>query len=149
MNREDEAAAAALVGMWRLEEACIFDEQGARIGPAFGSNPSGYIAYMADGMMITVIADKDQPPLSGDRLSAPLEERAAAFSAASAYAGRYRFDGRKVTHTVDICTYPNWVGTEIVRYVEFAGDKVIYRTETQPLNGVNSVIRLVWARHRP
>lgn len=149
MNREDERAETALVGVWTLEEAHIVDEDGKKIGSAFGDNPSGYIAYMADGMMITVIADKDQPPLSGDRLSAPLEERAAAFSAASAYAGRYRFDGRKVTHSVEVCTYPNWVGTEIVRYVEFAGDKVIYRTEIQPLNGVSSVIRLVWARHRP
>jgi hypothetical protein len=142
-------AAAALVGMWRLEEAVIVDEEDSTIGPAFGNNPAGYIAYMADGMMITVIADADQPNLGGDRLAAPVEERAAAFSAASAYAGRWRFDGRTVVHTVEVATYPNWVGTEVVRTVEFAGDKVIYRTEPQPIDGVTSVIRLIWARHQP
>ena len=141
--------AAALVGMWRLQEAVIVDDRDRTIGPAFGNNPAGYIAYMADGMMITVIADADQPNLGGDRLSAPVEERAAAFSAASAYAGRWRFDGRTVVHTVEIATYPNWIGTEVVRTVEFAGDRVIYRTAPQPIDGVTSIVRLIWARHRP
>jgi len=63
-------------------------------------------------------------------------------------AGRWRFDGRTVIHTVEVATYPNWVGTEVVRLVEFAGDRVIYRTEPQPIDGVMSVIRLVWARQR-
>ena len=127
----------------------MVDEQDRRIGPAFGIDPRGYIAYMTGGRMISVIADSEQPKLTGDRLSAPIEERAAAFSAANAYAGRYRFDGRKVVHTVEVCTNPNWVGTEVVRYVEFAGDKVIYRTEPQPLAGVTSVLRLVWTRQGP
>jgi hypothetical protein len=51
-----------------------------------------------------------------------------------------------VTHTIDVASYPNWVGTEVVRYVEFAGDKAIYTTAPQVLNGVISVVRLVWAR---
>jgi hypothetical protein len=144
-----EDPAAALVGLWRLEEAVVVDDSDHTIVPAFGENPAGYIAYMPDGMMITVIADTGQPRLSGDRLGAPIEERAAAFSAASAYAGRWRFDGRTVVHTVEVATYPNWVGTEVVRLVEFAGDRVIYRTEPQPIDGVMSVIRLVWARQRP
>jgi hypothetical protein len=140
--------AAALVGTWRLEEAVVVDENDRTIGPAFGGNPAGYIAYMPDGMMITVIADADQPMLSGDRLAAPVEERAAAFSAASAYAGRWRFDGHTVIHTVEVATYPNWVGTEVVRYVEFADDKVVYRTEPQPIDGVARVVRLIWTRHK-
>jgi hypothetical protein len=40
-------------------------------------------------MMMTIVADADRPKLSGDRLAAPVEERAAAFSGVSAYAGRY------------------------------------------------------------
>jgi hypothetical protein len=99
--------------------------------------------------MLTVVADLDRPKLSGDRLAAPVEERAAAFSGTSAYAGRYVFDGRKVTHTVEVATVPNWVGTEVVRYVELAGDRAIYRTAPQILNGVSTVIRLVWTRHKP
>jgi hypothetical protein len=149
MERSDTDPAAALVGMWRLEEAFIVDEMDRTIGPAFGKNPAGYIAYLPDGMMMTVIADADQRKLSGDRLAAPVEERAAAFSAASAYAGRYSFDGRTVVHTVEVATNPNWVGTEVVRFVEFVGAKVIYRTAPQPIDGVTSVIRLIWARHRP
>lgn len=143
---ETNPLAASLIGMWTLKEAFVADLQGRRIGPAFGANPKGTIAYMPNGTMISVIADADQPRLSGDRLGAPVEERARAFSAASAYAGRYRFDGRTVVHTVEICTYPNWVGTEVVRTVEFAGDKAIYRTEPQPLGGIEAVVCLVWQR---
>lgn len=137
---------ATLIGVWTLEEAYTTDLQGRRTGPAFGANPVGTIAYLADGTMITVIADADQPALNGDRLSAPVEERAQAFSAASAYSGRYRFDGRTAVHSVEVCTYPNWVGTEVVRTVELVGDKAIYRTAPQPLGGVESIICLVWKR---
>jgi hypothetical protein len=140
---------ASLVGLWRLEEAFIVDEHDRPIGPAFGERPEGYIDYRPDGMMITVVADATRPKLSGDRLAAPVEERAAAFSGVSAYAGRYVFDGEKVTHTVEVASLPNWVGSQVVRYVEFAGDKAIYRTAPQILNGVSSVVRLVWARHKP
>jgi hypothetical protein len=145
----DQDPAAALVGLWRLEEAFIVDENDRRIGPAFGERPEGYIDYRPDGMMLTVVADADRPKLTGDRLAAPVEERAAAFSGVSAYAGRYIFDGEKVTHTVEVASLPNWVGSQVVRYVEFAGDKAIYRTAPQTLNGVSSVVRLVWARHKP
>lgn len=145
---ENHPSAASLVGLWTLKEAFVADRHGRRIGPAFGTNPKGTIAYMPNGRMISVIADADQPPLSGDRLNAPVEERARAFSAASAYAGRYRFDGRTVVHTVEVCTYPNWVGTEMVRTVELTGDEAIYRTEPHPLGGTEAVVCLVWTRQR-
>lgn len=148
MKERDEAA-DTLVGMWKLEEADTVDADDRVLGPAFGGKPSGYIVYRPDGMMITVITDANQPKLSGDRLAAPVEERAAAFSAASAYAGGYRFNGRQVTHMVEVASYPNWVGTEIIRNVELVGDKAIYRTEPQILDGVSVILRFVWARHRP
>lgn len=143
---ENEPSTASLVGTWTLKEAFVADRDGRRIGPAFGANPKGTIAYMPDGTMISVIADADQPRLSGDRLSAPVEERARAFSSASAYAGCYRFDGTEVVHSVEICTNPNWVGTEVVRFVEINGDEAIYRTAPQPLGGIESVVCLVWKR---
>ena len=145
---ENDPSAASLVGLWRLKEAFVADRHGRRTGPAFGADPRGCIVYMPDGTMISVIADAGQPRLSGDRLGAPVEERARAFSAGSAYAGRYRFDGHTVVHTVEVCTYPNWVGTELVRKVELAGDEAIYRTEPQPLGGVEAVVCLVWKRQR-
>jgi len=138
--------AASLVGLWRLKDAFVADLQGKRTGPAFGPSPKGYIVYMPDGTMMIVVADTDQPPLSGDRLNAPVEERARAYSLTSAYAGRYRFDGSKVVHTVEVCTYPNWIGTEVVRSVELNGDEAILRTAPQPLNGVQSVVCLIWQR---
>jgi hypothetical protein len=146
---ENDPSAASLVGMWTLKEAFVADRQGRRIGPAFGANPKGTIAYMANGRMISVIADADQPRLSGDRLNAPVEERARAFSAASAYAGRYRFDGHTVVHSIEVCTYPNWIGTEVVRFVDLAGDEAVYRTAPQPLGGTESVVCLVWKRQPP
>jgi hypothetical protein len=136
----------ALIGLWKLEEAFLVDAEDRRLGPAFGSRPVGYINYMASGMMMTVVTDADRPPLSADRLAAPVAERAAAFSGVSAYAGTWVFDGEKVTHTIELSSLPNWVGTQVVRFVELAGDRVIYRTAPQMLNGVHSVVRLVWVR---
>ena len=134
--------------MWTLEEAYTTDPQGRRMGPSFGANPVGTIAYLVDGTKSTVIDDADQPALNADRLSAPAEERARPFSTASAYSGRYRFDGHTVVHSVEICTYPNWVGIEFVRTVELVGDKAIYRTAPQPLGGVEPIICLVWKRRQ-
>jgi hypothetical protein len=137
---------ATLVGLWKLEEAFLVDAEDRKIGPAFGARPVGYINYLPNGMMMTVVTDADRKPLSADRLAAPIEERAAAFSGVSAYVGTWQFDGRKVTHQIEVSSLPNWVGTEVVRFVEVAGDRVIYRTAPQMLNGVSSVVRLVWAR---
>jgi hypothetical protein len=145
-NMKNDGPEAALVGLWKLEEAFLVDAEDRKIGPAFGKRPVGYINYLPSGMMMTVVTDADRPPLSADRLAAPVEERAAAFSGVSAYAGTWAFDGRKVTHRIELSSLPNWVGTEVVRFVEIAGDRVIYRTAPQMLNGVSSVVRLVWAK---
>lgn len=144
MNSDDPAA--ALVGLWKLQEAFLVDAEDRKLGPAFGKRPVGYINYMPNGMMMTVVADADRPNLSADRLAAPVEERAAAFSGVSAYAGTWAFDGQAVVHTIEVSSLPNWVGTDVVRYVEVDGDTAIYRTAPQVLNGVSSVVRLVWAK---
>lgn len=145
---KSDGPGASLVGLWKLEEAFLVDGEDRKIGPAFGTRPVGYISYMPNGMMMTVVTDADRPQLSADRLAAPVEERAAAFSGVSAYAGTWAFDGKKVTHKVELASLPNWVGTEVVRFVEMDGDRVIYRTAPQMLNGVSSVVRLVWARQQ-
>ena len=144
MNSDDPAA--ALVGLWKLQEAFLVDGEDRRIGTAFGKRPVGYINYLPNGMMMTVVTDADRPPLSADRLAAPVEERAAAFSGISAYDGTWRFDGRQVVHTIEVSSLPNWVGTDVVRFVELEGDRAVYRTAPQVLNGVSSVVRLVWAK---
>jgi hypothetical protein len=58
-----------------------------------GLHPSGVVTYTADGRMPAIIPDGRRPLSVADRVSAPAEERAQAYSAFMAYAGRYTDTG--------------------------------------------------------
>jgi hypothetical protein len=64
---------------------------------AFDQNPSGLLAYRADGRMMAIISDDARKPLSiADEVAPPTEERAKAYSTFMAYAGRCAFTCDKV-----------------------------------------------------
>ena len=47
----------------------------------YGFKPEGVLTYTADGWVMAIVRHSDRKPLStGDRTSAPMEERADAFS---------------------------------------------------------------------
>ncbi len=76
-------------------------------------------------------------------------QRAMAYSGLLSYYGGYAIDegSRKVTHYVEASTNPNWPGTDLVRYFEFADGG-----DTLKLSIRNAVGRttgtLTWARIR-
>ena len=67
-----------------------------------------------------------------------------------AYGGTYEFDGKTVTHHVDICSDEIRCGTTFVRDVTVDGDRVTYTTRPQPgpIDGKMIVITLVWQKLR-
>jgi len=112
-----------------------------------GQKPTGFITYTADGRMSVVITAEARKPLSvNDRIAAPAEERAEAFSTVIAYAGRYTFTGDKVVHHVEVSWMPNQVGTDLVRSVKLEGDRLILRTTPTQQGGVQITTDLVWER---
>src|SRR5579864_5105500 len=138
----------ALVGTWKLVSATNTTEKGEVIENAFGQNPTGFLTYTPDGRMMAIITNGGRKPLSvRDRVSAPAEERAEAFSTAVAYAGRYTFAGDRVIHHVEADVVPNLVSTDQVRFVvKLERSRVILRTPPFLKDGVQITTELVWER---
>jgi hypothetical protein len=65
-----------------------------------------------------------------------------------AYAGTYSFDGKTVTHHIDVSWNQVWSGTDQIRDVHFDGDRVILTTKPGPfhLDGRMSTTSLVWEK---
>jgi hypothetical protein len=140
-------AGDSLVGTWRLVGASSSTDKGDVIKEVYGPNPTGILTFTAEGRVMAIIAMGGRKPLSiPDRVSAPAEERADAFSTFIAYAGRYTFDGNKETVHIEVSSLQNWVGTDQERFVSLRGDRVILRTPPMARGGVLHTFELVWER---
>jgi hypothetical protein len=135
-------AQAKLIGSWRLISATATSAAGERDTHPFGGQPSGLLSYMADGRMTVMIAYDGRALLTGDRVSAPSAERAEAYATFFAYAGRYRVDGDRVTHHVEIASVPNWVGTDRVHVMALHGNRLTLSL----VGGHTQSTELVWER---
>lgn len=138
----------SLVGTWKLVSTTATNDKGdvnqAVLG---GKHPSGLFTYTADGRMMAIISDDGRKPLSvADRVSAPAEERAQAYSTFMAYAGRYTFSCDKVVHHVEIASLQNWVNTDQTRMVTLQGNRLIVRNTLQLRGGAMVTLESVWER---
>jgi lipocalin-like protein len=97
--------------------------------------------------MMAIISDYGQKPLSiPDRVAAPVEERAQAYSTFMAYAGRYTFTCDKIVHHVEVASLQNWVSTDQTRFVTLVDDRLHVRNAPQLRNGVMVTLESVWER---
>lgn len=133
---DDLKPSNTIVGTWRLVAASPNSPLRA-----------GYITYTGDGRMSAILSHGGRKPLStGDRISASIEERAEAFATLFAYAGSYDVVGDKVVHHVEISSVENWVNTDLIRLVQFDGDKIILTTPPLSVGGKIQTTELVWER---
>ncbi len=137
--------AKSLIGSWSLVSAWSSTEDGTK-RESFGSSPSGVLTYGSDGRMTVLIANGGRKPLSADRVASPEKERAEAFATFLSYAGRYTLKEGKVVHHVEISSYPNWVGTDLVRTVGLERDRVTLTTPPVSVGGKMQSTELVWER---
>ncbi len=97
--------------------------------------------------MMAIISDDGRKPLSiADRVAAPAEERAQAYSTFMAYAGRYTFTCDKVVTHVEVASLQNWVNTDQTRFVRIAGNRLFVRNTPQLRGGVMVTIESMWQR---
>jgi hypothetical protein len=110
-------------------------------------NPSGLLTYTADGRMMAIISDDGRKPLSvADRVAAPAEEKAQAYSTFMAYAGRYTFTCDKVVTHVEVASLQNWVNTDQTRFISLRGDRMFVKNTSQLRGGVMITIESAWER---
>ncbi len=139
-----------LVGTWRLVEwTATIDGRQAR---PFGGETTGLITYTDDGRMWGTLMRVDRDDVDAPTLaSATVEERARAAAGYLNYAGTYRIEPDGVVHVVELSLYPNWLGGEQVRDVEWVEgpdgtrDLILSALDHHP-NGTEVFNRLRWRR---
>jgi dienelactone hydrolase len=136
-----------LVGTYRLISYTRTVVATGETTDMFGKAPQGYIIYGHDGrMMILYVSDKRPQPK--DLATMTDQERVDLFKTMQAYTGTYEFDGKKVTHHVDISWNQIWTGTDLVRNVRVEGKRVTLTTmpAPSPLDGKVNVAVLTWEK---
>ena len=116
-----------LYGTWRLLSYSQRVLATGETSAFFGKAPHGFLSYGRDGRMFAIVAKEGRPkPTDMAKLTA--EERAELFNTMGASAGTFTFDGKTVTHHVDISWNENWTGTDQVRSVRLEGGKLCITT---------------------
>jgi len=131
-----------LTGTWKLVTAWTIRAGGERT-PMYGEHPNGFLIYTREGRMMAILTHGDRKRLSGNRATSSEAERAEAFSTVLAYGGPFSIEANKVIHHVDIASYPNFVGTDQVRYMKLEGDRL-----TLSVRGASGELtgELLWQR---
>jgi hypothetical protein len=146
MKRGSPAAAQeTLDGTYQLISRTKEIADTGQIEDTFGKQPVGFITYGRDGrMMVIIVRDRAKPT----NVNLTDEQRADLHRSMTAYAGTYTFDGKTVTHNIDISWNEIWTGTSVMRDVQKDGDRLTYTTRAapSPVDGKMSIVTLVWEK---
>jgi Lipocalin-like domain len=135
-----------VAGTWKLVSASSTTSSGERTDTPYGVKPAGLLTYFGDGRVTSLISYGGRKPLSIGGGTRALEEQAEAFNTFLAYAGRFTFSGEKITHHVEISSIQNYVGKDLVRTIEFEGDRIKLITPPTLVNGKIQTVELIWER---
>jgi len=146
-HKRERIAKDELIGTWKLVSAVDTTDKG-ETEETFGSNPTGFLTYTADGRMMGIISNGGRKPLSvADDIAAPAAERAEAFATFAAYAGSYTSNGNQVTHHVEAAWLQNLVGTDLKRtIVSLQGDRLVLGAPPWSKGGKMVTTELIWER---
>lgn len=135
------------LGSWRLVSFEHFLPSGQVLKP-HGDSPLGSLLYQANGCMSAQLRSGNPKRFASDDDSqASAREIAEAWRAYFGYWGTFEIDAEKaiITHRVEGCSFPNWMGTTQVRYFRFDGPNRLI-LEAQSASGR---YQLVWQRREP
>lgn len=138
--------AEQLIGTWTLVSAVREEIPSGEKSDQMGPNPHGFITYTPDGRMIALLVRRDRTaPADGRATPAEAE---ALFRSMLSYAGPYTFDGREVTHHVDISWNESFTGSQQKRFVALEGDVLKLSTpqSLDPIDGKLSVRTMTWKK---
>jgi hypothetical protein len=152
-----EGRAPWVVGSWRLLAFELHAPSGEVTQP-FGESPLGSLVYTGNGRMSVHLLEPDRPAfVSGDFQDGSDAEVRAAFEGYFGYFGAYTVEvvGRDgeavtgtVTHHVEGCAFPDYIGTDRVRTMSLEGDRLTLSTPREENGAVINWYRVVWERIR-
>lgn len=135
-----------LVGAWRLVSWTSTAD--GQTNHPYGPNAHGLLLYTPTGRMSVFLSQANRSAFARAE-AGTTEEKAAAFDSCFGYSGSFEVDAGRVIHRLEQCTFPNWIGTEQVRFVRFELDCLILETPPLPTGGRNAVSRLIWRKLNP
>jgi len=138
-----------LVGTWRLLswEARASD---GTVSYPFGEQSVGYCVYTVDGHVFGQLMRPGRPSFEGgDILGGSAEENALALQGYIAYGSTYEIEDGTVVHYVEMSLFPNWIGGEQRRNIDWDADRLILTTPPIMTGGGVLVHRLTWERVLP
>lgn len=146
MKGHSQMDSKSVVGTWKLISAKADSAKGDTIYP-YGENPFGMLMYETKGYMSVLIMRIGRSKFdSGDPFAGTTDEIKEAFEGFDAYCGTYEVNGEKetITHHIRGCRFPNWEGTEQVRYFELSENRLILKTPPIPSLETEWVVSLTW-----
>lgn len=123
-----------LVGTWQLVSVMAQRTDGTTTEP-YGHRPRGAVVYGPDGRVITLIVHQDLEAFESESIAAASAAEAShAFRRTLGYFGRYEADDEAgtVTHHIEACTFPNWMGEDEVRHFMTDGSRLTLTTPPLP-----------------
>ncbi len=114
----------SFIGTWKFISLVGESTEGDILYP-YGENLYGKLMYDPKGNMSVFLMRQNRPKfVSGDIYKGTSEEIKFAFENFDAYSGTYRIDVDKgtVTHCIEGSRFPNWEGTNQVRYYKISND---------------------------
>jgi len=128
-----------LIGTWRLVATRAWDDDDNELPVPYGPIPRGVVAFDDNQRMMCVLVDgrQDLPAAAGADTAREY----------ASYTGQYTFADNVLTTSCDCSSDSARVGTDQVRQVRFAGDRLILRPPVRRKNtGVNEHRELEWEK---
>jgi hypothetical protein len=139
-----------LIGAWELVS---YEERPVDGSPSFypmTEQPMGIIMYTPDGYMSAQLSKPNRKPFaSGDWFKGTADDYAQEATTYIAYTGEFHVDeeAQKLTHSMFISLFPNWIGQTQPRNVKIDGDDLHLSSASPLQSGGKTVMSyLQWKR---
>jgi len=148
-----ESSFERFVGTWRLLSMETHTDSGRIVYP-LGQDASGVVIYSEAGYMNVSIMAAERPVFAsaaGIGQRGTTAEMVAAMKTYLSYAGPFEVLDDRVIHHVEISLFPNWIGTDQIRFYRFVDQRLYLSTEPLATNGIYTGRRalLSWERASP
>src|SRR6516162_3553927 len=134
-----------LVGTWTI--VSVTQEQDGKKIDLFGPNPQGRLIRDADGHVAFMVTRADLPKFtSNNRAAGTAEENKAVVQGSIFFFGRSSVNetDKTITTHIEVCSFPNWIGTERKSTYTINGDEFISTASGSSVG--EGTVRVVYKR---